>query len=314
MDKTNTRGPFQENITVYYHNYPELLARGTAFHWWDAAYTSLHDHDYYEFFIITSGRTKHFLNGESQELGEKTLCLIRPQDRHQFTPMPDSRCIHINLPVTREKLEQLCAAVGTSLRDLLLVPQRQLLLSDTDFAQFKQSAREINLLRENGTPESSICLLICQMVVNAIVILKKQDMVMADGAPEWLHQVIRRIHSPEYIACQASDIYRLAGYSPPVVIRSFRKYTGNGCVLPHPGKNGLCQASALHHGPDGAGHCRPPGLQQRKPLQPALPRSRRNLSPAIPPEPACRRPQIIAAPAAGTGGIIKILLAFTEDS
>ena len=230
MDKSNTMGPFPENITVYYHNYPELLARGTAFHWWDAAYTSLHDHDYYEFFIITSGRTKHFLNGESQELGEKTLCLIRPQDRHQFTPMPDSRCIHINLPVTREKLEQLCAAVGTSLRDLLLVPQRQLFLSDTDFAQFKQSAREINLLRENGTPESSVCLLICQMVVNAIVILKKQDMVIADGAPEWLHQVIRRIHSPEYIACQASDIYRLAGYSPPVVIRSFRKYTGETVV------------------------------------------------------------------------------------
>ena len=230
MDKTKTIGPLQENATVYYHNNPGLLARGVAFHWWDAAYTSLHDHDYYEFFIITSGKTNHILNGKRQELGEKILCLIRPQDRHQFTPMPDGRCIHINLPVTREKLEQLCAAVGTSLQDLLLVPQRQLLLPDTDFAQFKQSAREINLLRENGTPESSVCLLICQMVVNAIVILKKQDMVIADGAAEWLNQVIRRIHSPEYIACQASDIYRLAGYSPPVVIRSFRKYTGETVV------------------------------------------------------------------------------------
>ena len=230
MDKTNTMVPFQENITVYYHNYPELLARGTAFHWWDAAYTSLHDHDYYEFFIITSGRTKHFLNGESQELGEKTLCLIRPQDRHQFTPMPDSRCIHINLPVTQEKLEQLCAAVGTSLRDLLLVPQRQLLLSDTDFAQFKQSAREINLLRENHAPERLVIMTVCQMLASAIVILEKQNTGIAPDAPQWLLQLLRRIHSPEYISCQASDVYRLAGYSPPVVIRCFRKYTGQTVV------------------------------------------------------------------------------------
>ena len=230
MDKTKTSGPLQENTTVYYHNNPGLLARGVAFHWWDAAYTSLHDHDYYEFFIITSGKTNHILNGKRQELGEKILCLIRPQDRHQFTPMPDGRCIHINLPVTREKLEQLCAAIGTELQDILQVPQRQLLLEDNDFAQFKQSAREINLLQENGSPETYVTMIICQMLINALVILKKQCAGIASGAPEWLNQVLRRIHSPEYIACQASDIYRLAGYSPPVVIRNFRKYTGETVV------------------------------------------------------------------------------------
>ena len=230
MDKTQMESPSQGKTTVYYHNNPGLLSQGVAFHWWDAAYTSLHDHDYYEFFIITSGRTNHILNGTCQELGEKTLCLIRPQDRHQFTPLPGGRCIHINLPVTREKLEQLCAAIGTELQDILQVPQRQLLLEDNDFAQFKQSAREINLLRENGSPEAYVTMIICQMLVNALVILEKQRTGIWAGAPEWLSQVLRRIHSPEYIACQASDIYRLAGYSPPVVIRNFRKYTGETVV------------------------------------------------------------------------------------
>ena len=230
MDKTQTAPPNHEETTVHYHNYPELCSHGVAFHWWDAAYTSLHDHDYYEFFIITSGRTNHILNGQHQELGEKTLCLIRPQDRHQFTPLPGERCIHINLPVKQEKLAELCAAVGTTLPELLQAPRRQLRLEDIDFAMFKQSAREINLLRETGAADSFSVMIIRQMILNALVILEKQRAGISSSAPEWLRQVLRRIHSPEYISCQTSDIYRLAGYSPPVVIRSFRQYTGETVV------------------------------------------------------------------------------------
>ena len=230
MDKTQTAPPNYGETTVHYHNYPELCSHGVAFHWWDAAYTSLHDHDYYEFFIITSGRTNHIPNGQHQELGEKTLCLIRPQDCHQFTPLPGERCIHINLPVKQEKLAELCAAVGTTLPELLQAPRRQLRLEDIDFAMFKQSAREINLLRETGAADSFSAMIIRQMILNALVILEKQRAGISSSAPEWLRQVLRRIHSPEYISCQASDIYRLAGYSPPVVIRSFRQYTGETVV------------------------------------------------------------------------------------
>ena len=68
MDKSQDSIPEYGNTTVYYHNNPGLLQQSVAFHWWDAAYTSLHDHDYYEFFIITSGRTSHILNGVCQEL------------------------------------------------------------------------------------------------------------------------------------------------------------------------------------------------------------------------------------------------------
>ena len=230
MERTPTILPPQTGTTVHYHNNPGLLSQGVAFHWWDAAFTSLHDHDYYEFFIITSGRTNHILNGACQELEEKTLCLILSQDRHQFTPLPGAQCIHINLAVTRQKLEQLCAAIGTSLPELLQVSRRQLRLPDADFAQFKQSAREINLLRENHAPERLVTMTVCQMLASAIVILEKQNTGIAPDAPQWLLQLLRRIHSPEYISCQALDVYRLAGYSPPVVIRCFRKYTGQTVV------------------------------------------------------------------------------------
>ena len=42
MNKTQAAPPNCAETTVYYHNYPELCSHGVAFHWWDAAYTSLH--------------------------------------------------------------------------------------------------------------------------------------------------------------------------------------------------------------------------------------------------------------------------------
>lgn len=42
-----------------------------------------------------------------------------------------------------------------------------------------------------------------------------------------MQALLQKIHSPEYISCSAADVYRLAGYSPPVVIQYFRQYTGD---------------------------------------------------------------------------------------
>ena len=217
-------------VTVYYHNNPRLRTNGAAFHWWDAESTSLHDHDYYEFFIITSGSANHTINGRKEVVTEKTLYMICPPDCHQFTPVPGQRCIHINLPVTEEKLTFLCQAIGTSPSRLMQCPNRSLLLDDDEFAWFKRRARELNSLWEAGGSEDDASMVICEMLVHAVVLLSKPQARIAPGAPGWFEHLLRRLHSPEYVACRVSDVYQLAGYSAPVVIRSFRQYTGETVV------------------------------------------------------------------------------------
>ncbi len=217
-------------VTVYSHNNPGLRSWGVSFHWWDAAYTSLHDHDHFEFFIITSGRTNHILNGRCGELGEKTMCLIRPEDCHQFTPIAGQRCIHINLPVTEKKLAELCAAGGISLDWVLRCPRRELRLMDSDLALFMRSAQEVAYLQGTDGVQPYITMLLCQLVLHAVTLLCRPCGSAARNMPEWLEQLLLRIHSPEYMDCRVSDIYALAGYSPPVVIRSFERYTGQTVV------------------------------------------------------------------------------------
>ena len=230
MGRTQNTARDSQSVTVYYHNNPRLRTHGAAFHWWDAESTSLHDHDYYEFFIITSGSANHTINGRQEVLTEKTLYMICPSDCHQFTPIPGQRCIHINLPVTEDKLASLCQAIGTSPSRLMQCPNRCLVLDDGEFALFKRCARELNYLWESGGSEEAASMIICEMLVHAVVLLSKPRARMAPGAPEWLERLLRRLHSPEYIACRVSDVYQLAGYSAPVVIRCFRQYTGETVV------------------------------------------------------------------------------------
>lgn len=213
-------------ITVYCRNNPLLRERGVAFHWWGAEYTSLHNHDHYEFFIILSGKTNHILNGECRELSVGSLMFIHPEDCHQFTPVAGHRSIHINLSVTKEKLAQLCRAIGTDIRHLPKSSAGTVQLSPQELSHFEDCAKELSYLQtigDGGLPDS---MLICHMLIYAVYLLSEKQNRRGDNMPEWMRLLLQRIHMPENLSCRAADVYRMAGYSPPVVIRTFKQYTG----------------------------------------------------------------------------------------
>lgn len=162
--------------TVDYRNNKRLLQEGVSFHWWDAPHTSLHNHNHYEFFIITCGQTNHILNGAQKRLSKNDLFLIRPEDCHQFTPIAGSRCIHINLPVTTAKLSSLCEALGISLDALLGGEELCIALNDVELAFFQSRAQQLNLIaRSAEEPDRLGVLVICEMLVHAISLLYKKS-------------------------------------------------------------------------------------------------------------------------------------------
>lgn len=215
-------------LTVYSQANRNLSNVQVSFHWWEEAYTSLHRHDHYEFFIITSGRTQHMLNGNTETLSENTLQLIRPDDVHQFSPVEDCKSTHINISATCERFEKLCGALGISIEQLLNgnCPLRfELSQNEMDF--FLHRAQQVNLqMRDKDSDCSLFQLTICEMLIHAISILYKRHPMRIDSSPLWLTTVLKRLHSPDLMSCNASDVYRLSGYSPPVVIKQFKQHTG----------------------------------------------------------------------------------------
>jgi AraC family cel operon transcriptional repressor len=215
-------------VLVDYRANKNLSEMHVSFHWWDAAYTSLHCHNYCEFFIITSGCTYHILNGVRESLSENTLYLIRPHDVHQFAPIDKEKCIHINLSAIPERFAQLCAVLGITSETMFDDSQNALCvqLTPDERNYFMNRAQQVHFLGHDEKDHATLQLTISEMLIQCIALMHKKRVVRHDGFPQWLQIVLEQLHTPEYMNCNASDVYLLAGYSAPVVIQNFKRYTG----------------------------------------------------------------------------------------
>lgn len=220
--------PGKQVQLVEYSKKSLLAGDEIEFHWWDTTPTSLHRHNHYEFFIITHGKARHTLNNKSETLGQNTLCMLRPQDCHQFEPVEGRRCIHMNLALTPQKLAAFCALLNIDEKQLLQEGESyKVVLANEDLEFFTTRAGQLGLLASEGqaktTPRRVI---LAEMVTQALATLYKRRNLPGQNYPEWFSHLLQTIHSPEFLGCSAEDVYALSGYSPPAIIRHFKRYTG----------------------------------------------------------------------------------------
>lgn len=216
-------------VLVDYHANKNLSEMQVSFHWWDAAYTTLHCHNYCEFFLITSGSTYHILNGVRESLGENTLYLIRPRDVHQFAPIDNAKCIHMNISAVPGRFSQLCSVLGISAEEMFDISQNALCvqLTPDEKEYFLNRAQQIHFLGHEEEDHKTLQLTISEMLIQCIALMHKKRVMRHDDCPQWLRIVLEQLHTPEYMDCNANDVYKLAGYSAPVVIQNFKRYTGD---------------------------------------------------------------------------------------
>lgn len=219
-----------ENLVVLvdYHNNKSMTRYGVACHWWNSETTSLHCHNFYEFFIVTSGEAVHEINSEHRKLHKGTLQLIQPQDSHRIVSSHSKRCTHINISVTPEKLNEICKALDISIYDLVENTDTVTNLSVSEVEYFIKIAERISLLNFNCDDKYRV--LVCEMIVEAVCIFYKNTISSKLDCPDWFTDILDKIHSPKYCDCSANDVYLLAGFSPPVVIENFKRYTGKTVV------------------------------------------------------------------------------------
>lgn len=219
---------FTENTKRYdcivdYHNNKCLLENGVSFHWWGAEDTSLHCHNFYEFFIVTGGEAIHEINGEHRKLHKGTLQLIQPKDSHRIVSSHSKKCTHINISVTPDKLEKICKALDISIDELVENTEAVTNLSVSELEYFIKLAERISLLNFNSDDKFRV--LVCEMIVEAVCIFYKNMISSKLDCPDWFTDTLDKIHSPKYCDCSANDVYQLAGFSPPIVIEQFKKHT-----------------------------------------------------------------------------------------
>lgn len=99
--------------------------------------SNVHDHNFFEIFIITSGKITHKINNQTQELAVGDACIIAPFCPHSFSRNED--CIHRDTMVNRELFKECCDFYDKTLYNRLL---------NEKFVYFKISQHKIHLYEE----------------------------------------------------------------------------------------------------------------------------------------------------------------------
>lgn len=209
---------------VHYYNSPELMENEVSFHWWQNESTSMHKHDFYEFFIITDSKTLHEINGKREQLSKGTLYMIRPDDFHKFIQEDNLSCVHINFSVTSAHLQKICDALKVSLEALCEGEALKTVLSSEELSFFVRRARMLNLMLRDNPPQANT--LICELIAQAVTVISNSRAVSTASYPPWFIELLEKIHSPESLGISAKDVYAMGGFSPPVMIDYFKRYTG----------------------------------------------------------------------------------------
>lgn len=181
-----------------------------------------HRHDYGELFWITSGRCRHRLLGQIEELETGALYLLRPADVHSLSPLPFGAFSFTNLAFCSNRLSGPAARhpdafVRLRERDPDDRPRRIQLDS--------RRLAEINRLAERlweGPPTSF--LFEWFLFSLAEMILPRTALPGPNGAPDWLMEACARIRQPEWLAMGVEGFIRAAGRGHEHVCRATRRY------------------------------------------------------------------------------------------
>ena len=182
-----------------------------------------HNHDFYEFFLVETGKVIHQINGNEEILYPGDLRFILPDDTHQLLPEKGKRFTICNCNIEKDLFQncfRLLTAGELSPDDL----RHTVHLNEQSFQELMSQWKEPGL---HADPINSFqSRLSGRLLVIRILghYLKQQDEVNA--RPQWLDQLCSRMQNPENFRRGVHRIFELTDYSHEHVSRSIKKYLG----------------------------------------------------------------------------------------
>lgn len=208
---------------------PESIHAGPdlRYHTLTSDATALHTHEFAEFFLVISGKIKHLVNSECQELRTGTLVFIRPTDIHGFEQLDGSACELVNVAFKLEFLLDLSAYLGN---DYFLRKYTGPVTSPV----FKLSLLEteelaLRLIRMNALQNTSVDLARLKIKIMLAEIftrffLETESPNFDYERPVWFDRLCTEINKTENIAAGLKALKRLAPCSQEHLCKCFRKY------------------------------------------------------------------------------------------
>lgn len=186
----------------------------------------LHNHDYYEVFLVIAGSALHEVNGCSFPLEKGSLVFTRPSDCHCYRPPVSEDFQLINLILTPELMEEIVIFLGADFYiDTFLggdyPPQRNLNKGYFD-PLFASLNRLMLFPKENiGTYNAAYKLAAVDIISHFFFENKYNENPLI---PSWVNNLVRQMQDSTHYTQGLSHMHELANCTPEHLCRTFKKY------------------------------------------------------------------------------------------
>lgn len=182
-----------------------------------------HDHDFFEVFLIESGRTKHWINGVSQMLEPGQLAFMRPGDVHAFKAHRKTGCQIINVMFRPETAAHLAARYQSTIGGRFFDAQSDLpemhTLGPARFARAVNVSLQLQTAQRNLACIEEFLLVLTNRVAHATSGVTKT-------APKWFSEACSAAQSSDVFRRGAKGFIAAAGRSQEHVCRTTKSVLG----------------------------------------------------------------------------------------
>lgn len=185
----------------------------------------IHDHDYFEFFLIIEGTIEHFVNNQKNILERGHLVFIRPSDFHSYKRMENQNCHFVNLAILGNTIDDLFHYLGSGIDKEQLISSKYppvILLTNSELQSLISKLEKLNTLPVLDKKRLNLELRVLLIYLFTNYFVRRSD--QNNHIPEWLSLTITELKKPENFRTGLDSIKKIACKSDEHISRSFKKY------------------------------------------------------------------------------------------
>lgn len=186
-----------------------------------------HAHDYYEIFVMLSGRTKHTVAGKTLQIGEGDVFFIRPRDVHKFTPISENEFSFINLTFTEETFLDMAAYLGAGFPTATLTEAEESPTSHLGkgaLAALESKISYLATIDHDSTDDLKTALRI--MLMELMTSNFYNYATQADKMPLWLERLLITMRNDGNFVLGIDRMVELSGKTREHLSRTMKKFLG----------------------------------------------------------------------------------------
>lgn len=187
-----------------------------------------HFHDYYEIFIVLSGKVLHIANGERIAMERGDSAFIRPSDIHDYICCGEDEVHMLNITFTESTAEGIFSFLGDGFNTDALFKEKDppaVSLSEYELNNISKRMTDICVIDESDTEKLKTALRI--FLFNFISEYFSRTLRYSKtAAPRWLTSLCERMKKDGNFISGISLMPELSGKSREHISRSMKKYYG----------------------------------------------------------------------------------------